>query len=355
MGNRETLAYTLIWIFLYLKSLFWRFRPRYTVVKSVFFRLAHHLNIPRLAAVTSYNFDFKLYMVNKVASVNKALDEAVPLREPALKIRESMRYTLLSSGKRVRPMLCLAACELVGGQESTAMPAACAVEMLHVSSLIQDDLPCMDNDDLRRGKPSNHKAFSEGIAVLTADALIALAVTKMAASISLGVSSERVLRAVMEMTRAVGTEGLIAGQAADIAAERIRFEENEVGLKHLEFIHIHKTAVLLEASVVAGALVGGGSDEEIERLRKYARCIGLLFQVVDDVLDVTKSSEELGKTAGKDLVARKLTYPSLMGVEKSNEYAKKLNVQAREHLQGFDSHKVAPLLSLADYIVNRQN
>lgn len=133
MGNRETLAYTLIWIFLYLKSLFWRFRPRYTVVKSVFFRLAHHLNIPRLAAVTSYNFDFKLYMVNKVASVNKALDEAVPLREPALKIRESMRYTLLSSGKRVRPMLCLAACELVGGQESTAMPAACAVEMLHVS------------------------------------------------------------------------------------------------------------------------------------------------------------------------------------------------------------------------------
>ncbi|KAF3610261.1 hypothetical protein DY000_02049719 [Brassica cretica] len=267
-----------------------------------------------------------LYMVNKAKSVNKALDEAVPLCEPALKIRESMRYTLLSGGKRVRPMLCLAACELVGGQESTAMPTACAVEMLHASSLIQDDLPCMDDDNLRRGKPTNHKVYGEDISVLTADALIALAVKKMAASTSLGVPPERVLQAILEMTKALATEGLVAGQAADLAGE-----------------------------AVAGAIVGGGSDEEIERLRMYARCIGLMFQVVDDVLDVTKSSEELGKTAGKDLVAGKLTYPRFMGVEKSKEYAEKLNVEAREHLQGFDSQKVAPLLSLADYIVNRQN
>lgn len=294
-------------------------------------------------------------MVNKAKSVNKALEEAVPLCEPALKIREAMRYTLLSGGKRVRPMLCLAACELVGGQESTAMYTACAIEMLHASSLIQDDLPSMDDDSLRRGNPTNHKVFGESIAILAADALIALAVKKTVLSTSLGVPPERALQAVLEMTKAVGTEGLVAGQAADLAGEGMSFD-SDVGLalEHLEFIHIHKTAALLEAAAVTGAIMGGGSDEEIEKLRSYARCIGLMFQVVDDVLDVTKSSEELGKTAGKDLITGKLTYPRLMGVEKSREYAERLNREAREHLQGFDLDKVAPLLSLADYIVNRQ-
>ncbi|XP_024015448.1 geranylgeranyl pyrophosphate synthase 10, mitochondrial isoform X2 [Eutrema salsugineum] len=323
METKKTLVYILISIFLSVKFLFWRFQPRYTKVTSAY-RLTRHFNIQSLTSVTRNKFDFMSYMVNKAKSVNKALDEAVPLCEPVLKIREAMRYTLLSGGKRVRPMLCLAACELVGGQESTAMPAACAIEMLHASSLIQDDLPCMDDDNLRRGKPTNHKVFGEGIAVLTADALIALAVKKMATSSTS--SPEKVLRAILEMAKAVGTEGLVAGQAADLAGE-----------------------------AVIGGIMGGGSDEEIERLRSYARCIGLMFQVVDDVLDVTKTSEELGKTAGKDLIAGKLTYPKVMGVEKSKEYAERLNREAREHLQGFDSDKVAPLLFLADYIVNRQN
>ncbi|KAL1197720.1 Geranylgeranyl pyrophosphate synthase 10 [Cardamine amara subsp. amara] len=353
MEHKEALVYTIISIFLSLQFLFWRFRPRYTEVISAL-RLTRHLNTCRLTSATSYNFEFMSYMVNKAKSVNKALDEAVPLCEPVLKIREAMRYTLLSGGKRVRPMLCLAACELVGGQESTAMPAACAIEMLHASSLIQDDLPCMDDDNLRRGKPTNHKVFGEDIAILTADALIALAVKKTVSSTSFGVSPERVLRAVMEMAKAVGTEGLVAGQAADLAGEGMSFDD-DVGLEHLEFIHIHKTAALLEAAAVMGGIMGGGSDEEIERLRSYARCIGLMFQVVDDVLDVTKSSEELGKTAGKDLIAGKLTYPRVMGVEKSKEYAERLNREAREHLQGFELDKVAPLLSLADYIVNRKN
>ncbi|VVA99030.1 unnamed protein product [Arabis nemorensis] len=268
------------------------------------------------------------YMISKATSVNKALDEAVPLCEPVLKIREAMRYTLLSGGKRVRPMLCLAACELVGGQDSTAMPAACAVEMIHASSLIQDDLPCMDDDSFRRGKPTNHKVFGEDIAVLTADALIALAVKKLVTSTYFGVSPERVLRAVLEMAKAVGTEGLVAGQAADLAGEPMSLEEDKAGLEHLEFIHIHKTAALLEAAAVIGAIIGGGSDEEIERLRRYARCIGLVFQVVDDVLDVTKSSEELGKTAGKDLIAGKLTNPRVMGVEKRGNIFKGL-IQTR--------------------------
>ncbi|CAF2077482.1 unnamed protein product [Brassica oleracea var. botrytis] len=312
-------------------------------------------SVRRLTSTASHNFEFMSYMVNKINSVNKALDKATPLCKPVVKIREAMRYTLLSGGKHVRPVLCLAACVLVGGQESTAMPAACAVEMIHASSLIQDDLPCMDDDSLRRGKPTNHKVFGEDIAVLTRDALIALAVEKMATSTSLGVSPERVLRAVVEMAKAVGTEGLVAGQAADLSGEGMSLEEDGARLEHLEFIHIHKTAALLEAATVTGAIMGGGSDGEIERLRKYARCVGLMFQVVDDVLDVTKSSDELGKTAGKDLIASKLTYPKVMGVEKSREYADELNREAREHLHAFDSAKVAPLLSLADYIVNRQN
>ncbi|CAH2053244.1 unnamed protein product [Thlaspi arvense] len=320
-------------------------------------RLTRHLkpSIRHLTSTVSHDYEFMSYMVNKAKSINKALDEAIPLCEPVVKIREAMRYTLLSGGKRVRPMLCLAACVLVGGQESTAMPAACAVEMIHASSLIQDDLPCMDDDSLRRGKPTNHKVYGEDIAVLTTDALIALAIKKLATSTSLGVPPEKVLLAVVEMAKAVGTEGLVAGQAADLAGEGMSLKEDVAGLEHLEFIHIHKTAALLEAATVTGAIMGGGSDGEIERLRRYARCIGLMFQVVDDVLDVTKSSHELGKTAGKDIIAGKLTYPKVMGVEKSREYAEELNREAQEHLQGFDSDKVAPLLSLADYIVNRQN
>ncbi|CAN7074289.1 unnamed protein product [Brassica oleracea var. botrytis] len=310
---------------------------------------------------SSAGFDFVNYMANKAKSINKALNDAVPLcttttTNPFVhKIREAMRYSLLSNGKRVSPVLCLAACELVGGHESTAMPAACAVEMIHAWSLIQDDLPCMDDDSLRRGKPTKHKVYGEDVAILASDALIALSVTHTVDATSEKVPPSRVLRAVLEMMKAVGTDGLVAGQAADLAGERMIFEENDKRLEYLEFIHIHKTAALLEAAAVMGCIMGGGSDEEIERVRRYARCVGLMYQVVDDVLDVTKSSEELGKTAGKDLIAGKLTYPRVMGVEKSKEYAEKLKGEAREHLQGFDSDQVAPLLSLAEYIVNRQN
>ncbi|EFH59491.1 hypothetical protein ARALYDRAFT_898426 [Arabidopsis lyrata subsp. lyrata] len=356
MENQAALVYTLISIFISLQFLFWRFFwPRYTAVMSSRRRQTRHLNVQsHTLTAESYESEFMSYMIRKSKSVNEVLDEAVPLCEPVLKIREAMRYTLLSGGKRVRPMLCLAACELVGGQESTAMPCACAVEMIHASSLIQDDLPCMDDDNLRRGKPTNHKVFGENIAILAVDALIALAIKHTVESTSLDVPPERVLLAILEMARAVGTEGLVAGQAADLDGEGKSFD-NDTGLKHLEFIHIHKTAALLEAAAVMGAIMGGGSDEEIERIRSYARCIGLMFQVVDDVLDVTKSSEELGKTAGKDLISEKLTYPKVMGVEKSREYAEKLNREAREHLNMFDPDKAAPLLLLADYIVNRQN
>ncbi|EEF37223.1 geranylgeranyl pyrophosphate synthase, chloroplastic [Ricinus communis] len=294
-------------------------------------------------------FDFKSYMLQKAASINQALDAAVPIREPT-KIHESMRYSLLAGGKRVRPALCLAACELVGGNESMAMPAACAVEMIHTMSLIHDDLPCMDNDDLRRGKPTNHIVFGEDVAVLAGDALLALAFEHIAIA-TLNVSPARIVRAVGELAKAIGAEGLVAGQVVDICSEGL----SEVGLEKLEFIHVHKTAKLLEGAVVLGAIMGGGTDEEVEKLRKYARDIGLLFQVVDDILDVTKSSQELGKTAGKDLVADKVTYPKLMGIDKSREFAEKLNKEAQEQLAGFDPEKAAPLIALANYIAYRQN
>ncbi|KAK8587053.1 hypothetical protein V6N13_086060 [Hibiscus sabdariffa] len=294
-------------------------------------------------------FDFNSYMLEKADTVNQALDSAVSLREP-IKIHEAMRYSLLAGGKRVRPVLCLAACELVGGQESMAMPAACAVEMVHTMSLIHDDLPCMDNDDLRRGKPTSHKVFGEEIAVLAGDALLSFAFEHVAVS-TVGVTPSRIVRAVGELAKAVGTEGLVAGQVVDLASEGL----TDVGLDHLEFIHLHKTAALLEASVVLGAILGGGCDDEVEKLREFARCIGLLFQVVDDILDVTKSSKELGKTAGKDLVANKVTYPKLMGIEKSREFADKLKTDAVQLLQGFDPVKAASLVALANYIAYRQN
>ncbi|XP_057975521.1 geranylgeranyl pyrophosphate synthase, chloroplastic-like [Malania oleifera] len=298
---------------------------------------------------TPASFNFKSYMLEKANSVNKALDEAVSVKE--LKpIHEAMRYSLLAGGKRIRPVVCIAACELVGGTQSAAMPAACAVEMIHTMSLIHDDLPCMDNDDLRRGKPTTHKAFGEDVAVLAGDCLLALAFEHISIATA-GVSPERIVAAVGELASSIGTEGLVAGQVVDLESTG----SPKVGLEQLEFIHVHKTAALLEAAAVLGAIVGGGSGDEVEKLRKFARCIGLLFQVVDDVLDVTKSSEELGKTAGKDLVADKVTYPKLMGVEKSRAFAEKLKKEARDHLSGFDPNKAAPLNALADYIAYRQN
>ncbi|KAL8531962.1 hypothetical protein ACS0TY_008533 [Phlomoides rotata] len=295
------------------------------------------------------DFDFKNYMLEKANSVNKALEEAVVLKEP-LKIHESMRYSLLAGGKRVRPILCIAACELVGGDESTAMPAACAVEMIHTMSLMHDDLPCMDNDDLRRGKPTNHKIYGEDVAVIAGDALLAFSFEHIAAATE-GVAAERIVRVVGELAKCIGSEGLVAGQVVDICSEGM----SEVGLDHLEFIHLHKTAALLEGSVVLGAILGGGSDEQVEKLRQFARCIGLLFQVVDDILDVTKSSQELGKTAGKDLLADKTTYPKLIGLQKSREFAQKLNREAQEQLQGFDPNRATPLIALANYIAYRDN
>ncbi|KAJ0982175.1 hypothetical protein J5N97_010430 [Dioscorea zingiberensis] len=300
---------------------------------------------------TMPEFDFKGYMLSKAAAVNRALDLAVPLDEPR-RIHEAMRYSLLACGKRVRPILCIAACELAGGPQALAIPPAVAVEMIHTMSLIHDDLPCMDNDDLRRWQPSCHRAFGEPLAVLAGAALLSLAFRILSDPKSypsdLSPPPSRVLRCISELARCVGSEGLVAGQVADMESTGL---SESVPIDRVEYIHIHKTAALLEASVVLGAIIGGGSDpQSIERLRRYARCLGLLYQVVDDILDVTKSSQELGKTAGKDLVSDKSTYPKLIGLEKSREFVEELNHEAKQHLEEFDPEKAAPLLHLANYI-----
>ncbi|XP_007033017.2 PREDICTED: geranylgeranyl pyrophosphate synthase, chloroplastic/chromoplastic [Theobroma cacao] len=294
-------------------------------------------------------FNFEEYMADKGQRVNKALIKAVPLKHP-MQIHEAMRYSLLAGGKRVRPILCIAACELVGGEETLAMPVACAVEMIHTMSLIHDDLPCMDNDDLRRGKPTNHKVFGEETAVLASDALLSLAFEHLASKTTENISPDRVVRAIAELGSAVGSEGLVGGQIVDLASEG-----KEISLNELEYIHLHKTAKLLEASVVCGAIIGGGNDGDVVRVKNYARSIGLLFQVVDDILDVTKSSEELGKTAGKDLVSNKATYPKLIGVDNAKKFAGELMTQAVEELAYFDPARAAPLYHLAKFICDRDN
>ncbi|CAI7802006.1 unnamed protein product [Closterium sp. NIES-54] len=213
-------------------------------------------------------------MYAKAKAVNAALDAAVPLQYPE-RIHEAMRYSLLAGGKRVRPCLCLAACELVGGSDSVAMAAACAMEMIHTMSLIHDDLPCMDNDDFRRGKPTNHKVYGEDVAVLAGDALLSFAFEHVARATPASVPAERVVRVIADMGKAVGSEGLVAGQIVDLDSE----SDPSVGVETLEYIHVHKTAALLEVSVVAGAVLGGANDDQVERLRKYAQFVGLGFQV----------------------------------------------------------------------------
>ncbi|CAI0450928.1 unnamed protein product [Linum tenue] len=276
-------------------------------------------------------------MLTKAALVNAALDQSIPLARP-LKIHEAMRYSLLAGGKRVRPVLCLAACEMVGGDQSLALPMACATEMVHTMSLIHDDLPCMDDDDLRRGLPTSHKKYGEDTAILAGDALLSL-------------SFEHVATRTPKLGSAVGSAGLVAGQIVDIASEG----DVDVTLEDLEYIHIHKTARLLEAAVVCGAILGGADDESVEKVRRYALRVGLLFQVVDDILDVTRSSEELGKTAGKDLASDKATYPKLLGLDGARRFAAELVGQACEELAGFDPVKAAPLYHFANYIATRQN
>ena len=298
-----------------------------------------------MAEAVISSFDFTAYLAKARERVESALDSALGPEEPA-QLREAMRYSLLAGGKRLRPILCLAACELTGEDSNKAMSTAIAIEMIHTMSLIHDDLRAMDNDDLRRGRPTNHKVFGDAIAILAGDALLTRAF-EMVSLRSPNVPVERLLKVIAELSLVAGAPGLVGGQVEDLECEG-----KDVDLDTLEFIHVHKTGALLKASVVCGALIGGAEEKLIESLRTYANSIGLAFQIIDDILDVTSSSEVLGKTAGKDLIADKTTYPKLLGLDESRNKAKDLIGRAKDAIQPWNE-KAAPLLALADYIINR--
>ncbi len=294
------------------------------------------------------SFDLPTYLAERRQLVEDAIDRALPVQYPET-LYESMRYSLLAGGKRLRPILCLATCELLGGSLELAMPTACALEMIHTMSLIHDDLPSMDNDDYRRGRLTNHKVYGEDVAILAGDALLTYAF-ELVAEKTRGADPNRVLKVVAAMGRAVGGEGLVGGQVVDLASEG----NPNVTLETLTFIHNHKTAALLEVSVTSGAILAGGSDEAVAKLRSYAQRIGLAFQIVDDILDITSTSETLGKSVGKDVNAQKATYPSFWGLDESRQQAAQLVEDAKADLNSFGDLR-QPLLAIADYIITRTN
>jgi len=293
-------------------------------------------------------FDLKGYLAARQQHVETALDRAFPVVYPD-KIYEAMRYSLFAGGKRLRPVLCLATCELLEGTPEMAMPTACALEMIHTMSLIHDDLPAMDNDDYRRGKLTNHKVFGEAVAILAGDGLLAYAFEHIVEETK-NVPSDRLVKVVSRLGRAVGAAGLVGGQVVDLDCEGVK----DVSLDTLNFIHIHKTAALLEASVVSGGILAGGSDSDIQRLTRYAQSVGLAFQIVDDLLDITSTQEELGKSIGKDVNVEKATYPRLLGMEESRRQAKQLVEQAKAEVVGF-GETALPLMAIADYITARKH
>ena len=303
---------------------------------------------------TATAFDLASYMEEKRVYTEAALDASLVSTCPETDvIVESMRYSLMAGGKRVRPMLCFAATEMFGGSLEVAAPTAVGLEMIHTMSLIHDDLPSMDNDDFRRGKPTNHKVYGEEMAILAGDALLSHAFEHIGRETPKTVPADRTLRVIVDVGKCVGSEGLVGGQVVDIMSEGA--DADEVTLDTLKYIHAHKTGALLEVSVTAGAILAGADEEDVERLGKYAQLIGLAFQVVDDILDCTATSEELGKTAGKDEAVGKATYPSLVGLEESRKIADDLITEAKELLSEYDQEKAAPLIGLADYIGNRKN
>jgi geranylgeranyl diphosphate synthase type II len=295
-------------------------------------------------------FDLKAYLKAKQNTINAALrkfwDDSEPY--PTLLV-QAMRYSVEAGGKRLRPILCIAASEVVGGSEADAMPAACALELIHTYSLIHDDLPAMDDDDLRRGKPTCHKAFNEATAILAGDALQAGAFELLAAA---GRNQRgdalKWLEVIYLIARAAGYSGMVQGQMMDISSEG-----KGISLEELEMLHRLKTSALIEASMQAGAILGGGNSKEITALGAYGRYAGLAFQVADDILNVEGTPEMLGKPVGSDRDHQKATGPSLMGLEQTKARAGELIDSALEELRIFGK-KGEPLAALARYILERK-
>jgi len=293
--------------------------------------------------------DFQSYLAERQRFVERALMRAVPESGQGFRLlSEAMRYSLLSGGKRIRSIMALAACEAVGGTAQDALGLACALEMIHSYSMVHDDLPCMDNDDLRRGKPTNHRVYGEAMATLAGDALLTDAFYVLATWHTPRVPAEIALRVIAELACAAGSAGMVAGQAEDIESEG-----RALTLEQLERLHGRKTGGLFMAAVRGGALLGGGEGAALEALTAYASAIGLAFQVTDDLLDVESSAEQMGKRTQKDGARGKATYPSLLGLKRSHELAQQLKQKAIAALESF-GQSADPLRALAHYVVDRE-
>ena len=287
------------------------------------------------------------YLQSRQKEIDRALDRYLPKATvPPATIHKAMRYSLFAGGKRLRPILCLAAAEACEGKTQAALPLACALECIHTYSLVHDDLPSMDDDDFRRGRATCHKIFGDGIAVLAGDALLTVAFEIAAqAQESRRYDLREMLR---ELSDAASSRKLIAGQVADLEAEG-----KKVTRAQLRYIHENKTAAILTTSVRLGAMSANATERELAAITKFGRALGLAFQVIDDILDVTQTSEKLGKSAGKDIAAKKATYPSVIGLENSRIEAQRLTRKAHSALDIFGA-KAARLHALANYLLQRE-
>lgn len=280
---------------------------------------------------------------------NEHLDKFLEVQYPE-RIWESMRYSVLADGKRLRPVLTLEACRICGGDIKNAIPAACAIEMLHAQSLIHDDLPCMDNDDLRRGRPTNHKAFDEATAVLAGDALLSFAPQVIIQKTPSSVPCEIKMEVLEQFLIAAGAYRLIAGQVVDIESEN-----RVISKETLDFIHNNKTSALFELSLFCGSKLANATQIQVDVLQKYAKNLGLAFQISDDIIDIISSTEELGKTAGKDQQSGKQTYPALYGLEESKQKVRELCKEAKEILlnNGLESSLLSSILDITEKRIDK--
>lgn len=295
--------------------------------------------------------DLKTYLTEKAALVDAALDRYLPGADTLPeKLHQAMRYSVMAGGKRIRPILVLASCTAVGGREELALPAACALEMIHTYSLIHDDLPAMDNDDFRRGRPTNHKVYGEATAILAGDALLTEAFELLSDSqINHEVPAQTLLRVIHIMARCAGSTGMVGGQVVDMESEG-----KEIDFPTLEYIHTRKTGALMLASVQCGALLGGADESVFSALTRYGSAAGLAFQIADDILNVVGDSATLGKTAGSDAERGKATYPALIGLVSSRDRARELKDLALGALEPL-GEKAEPLRAIARYIVERSS
>lgn len=291
---------------------------------------------------------FKSSLKYRVDYIEKLLKEHMPEEKGYQKtIFEAMNYSLKAGGKRLRPILTLEACRIVGGNEEDVIPFAIAIEMIHTYSLIHDDLPALDNDDLRRGRPTNHKVYGDAMAILAGDGLLNYAFEIMLKS-SIGKENPaKYLNAINEIAKSSGVYGMIGGQVVDIESE-----DKKIEMEKLDFIHLNKTAAIIVGCMRAGAIIGDATEEQLENITKYATNIGLSFQIADDILDITGDESKLGKKVGSDIDNNKSTYPSLIGLEKSKEIANDLINEAKTRISNIKGDTEF-LNDLAEYIVAR--